>query len=288
MEYYLNKYNCKSIGIEGRIHNNILKLFENKGNFIVLDGVEIMEKAKVIKNEYEIKCIKNGVNVINDAYQHMINNVEPNITENKLWSYYYQNIIENNCEYVETRLMSSGYKTNPWYQECSDKIINENEMIAFDSDTVGYNGYYIDFSRSFICPDINGNINITTKQKELFQLAYNQVQYNMNLIKPGVTFKEISDNAWKIPDIYVKNRYPIIIHGCGMTGEYPYIMHNCDWNEFGYDGIIQSNMILCVESFIGDENAEFEGVKYEEQILVTDHGYQILTQNIPIETYFFD
>ena len=211
------------------------------------------------------------------------------MTENKLWSHFHQNVIERNCEYVETRLMSSGDKTNPWYQECGERIINADEIVAIDTDTIGCYGYYVDFSRSFICPGPapEKRINVTNEQRDLFRLAYEQVMYNMELIKPGVTFKEFSERAWDIPKEYVQNRYHVAVHGVGMTGEYPYIFHEYDFDEIGYDGVIEENMTLCVESFIGHESNTGEGVKFEEQVLVTKDGCVNLTKDIPVEAYWF-
>ena len=35
----------------------------------------------------------------------------------------------------------SGGRTNPWYQECSDKIIRPGDLVAFDTDLVGPFGH---------------------------------------------------------------------------------------------------------------------------------------------------
>ncbi len=66
-----------------------------------------------------------------------------------------------------------------------------------------------------------------------------------------------------------------------MSGEYPYILHGGDFDKFGYDGIIEPNMTLCVETYIGDE-AGGEGVKLEEQVLVTEDGIKLLS-HFPFE-----
>lgn len=74
-----------------------------------------------------------------------------------------------------------------------------------------------------------------------------------------MTFRELAEKAWPIPDEFVANRYFVLAHGVGMTGEYPYIMHRQDFDEYGYDGRLEPNMTLCVESYIGAENGR-EGV----------------------------
>ncbi len=44
----------------------------------------------------------------------------------------------------------------------------------------------------------------------------------------------------------------------------------------GYDGVIEENMVLCVESYIG-QTGDSEGVKLEEQVVVTADGNQSLS-----------
>ena len=62
-----------------------------------------------------------------------------------------------------------------------------------------------------------------------------------------------------------------------MTGEHPYILHSRDFDEHGYDGMIEPGMTLCVESYVGAEGGA-EGVKLEEQLLVTETGIELLSR----------
>ena len=84
-----------------------------------------------------------------------------------------------------------------------------------------------------------------------------------------MSFRDYADNAWDIPDKYFANRYYLSSHGAGMTGEYPYLYHRADFPDAGYDGTIEPGMTICVESFIGEESGK-EGVKLEQQVLITD------------------
>ena len=61
-----------------------------------------------------------------------------------------------------------------------------------------------------------------------------------------------------------------------MSDEYPKIYYREDWEARGYDGIIEENMVLCVESYTGAVGAA-EGVKLEEQVLVTSRGCEVLS-----------
>ena len=46
--------------------------------------------------------------------------------------------------------------------------------------------------------------------------------------------------------------------------------------QLGYDGVIEPGMTLCVESFIGGPDTA-EGVKLEQQILVTETGTELMS-----------
>jgi Xaa-Pro aminopeptidase len=75
----------------------------------------------------------------------------PGMSENQLWAVLHQAVIENDGDYVETRLLSSGPRTNPWMQEASPRIIEPSDLVGLDTDVVGPFGYYADFSRTFFC-----------------------------------------------------------------------------------------------------------------------------------------
>ena len=40
-------------------------------------------------------------------------------------------------EWIETRLLASGPRTNPWFQECGPRIPENNQIIVVDTDLVG-------------------------------------------------------------------------------------------------------------------------------------------------------
>ncbi len=239
----------------------------------IVDAQEPIEIARCIKSDEEIKCIKASLRASENSVRSLREAIKPGLTENELWSVMHQSVIAQNGDYCETRLLNSGTRTNPWFQETSSNVIGENELVAFDTDVVGCHGYYSDFSRTFH----SGPDEPTKTQKKLYRTAYEQVYHNIELIIPGISFKEYADRAWDIPDEYFDNRYYVSAHGVGMTGEYPYLYHRKDYVEAGYNGIIEPGMTICVESYIG-ENGGAEGVKLEQQVLVTNTGNEILSR----------
>jgi Xaa-Pro aminopeptidase len=261
--------NPARVGVE-RVYAGAARALESHG-FTVLDAQQPMEQARARKLPEEIPCIRASAEATMDAVRRLEAAIEPGRTENEVWSHLHASIIEQDGDYVETRLFNSGPRTNPWFQESSPRPIEAGDLVALDTDVVGTYGYYTDFSRTFLA----GNGEATAHQRELYRLAHEEVEYNTSLIRPGRTFRELAESAWQIPDRYFPQRYFVMMHGCGMTGEYPYILHARDFDS-AYDGLIEENMVLCVESYIGEPDGR-EGVKLENEYLVTAEGVENLT-----------
>ena len=259
------------VGIE-RVNAGAVQALSGHG-FRLVDAQEPVERARAIKSAEEMKCVRASLRATEVAVARLRAAIRPGITENQLWSVLHQAVIAQDGDYVETRLLSSGTRTNPWFQETGQKVIGAGELVALDTDVVGCFGYYSDFSRTFHA----GPDKPTKVQRDLYRAAHQQVHHNMRIIRPGMTFRDYAEAAWEIPERYFANRYYLSAHGVGMTGEYPYLYHRADFPDAGYDGVIEPGMTLCVESYIGEAGGA-EGVKLEEQILVTEQGVELLSR----------
>ncbi|WP_346895652.1 Xaa-Pro peptidase family protein [uncultured Roseibium sp.] len=241
--------------------------------FQIVDAQEPVEMARAIKSDEEMKCVIASLRATEIGVGKLRDAIRPGLTEVELWSIMHQSIIAQNGDYVETRLLNAGARTNPWFQEAGDTVIGPDELIALDTDVVGCHGYYADFSRTFH----SGPGRPTDKQRTLYKTAYEQLHHNMAILRPGMSFRDYAEAAWDIPEIFHANRYYLSAHGCGMTGEYPYLYHRGDFPDAGYDGEILPGMTLCVESYIGAEGGK-EGVKLEQQVLITETGVELLSR----------
>ncbi|WP_250441644.1 MULTISPECIES: Xaa-Pro peptidase family protein [unclassified Caballeronia] len=246
-------------------------LLVNRG-LTLLDGQAMMEDARAIKSAGELVLIGESLRACEAGIERMRRELRPGMTEQELWAHLHFENIRHGGEWIETRLLASGERTNPWMRECSSRVLQNGELLAFDTDMVGPHGYCSDISRTWTV----GDTLPSDEQRKLYELAYSQVHFNMDLLRPGMTYREFSEKAWKIPAPYVKNRYSCIAHGIGMVDEAPAIAHQVDWDSAGYDGVFETGMTLCIESYIGAEGG-CQGVKLEEQVVLTEHGCVPLT-----------
>jgi Xaa-Pro aminopeptidase len=240
------------------------------------DAQEALERARAIKSAEEVACMTYAIAVAEVGLARMREALRPGVTENELWSILHQTNIAMGGEWIEGRLLASGDRINPWFHECSDRMIRAGDLVAFDTDMVGPFGYCADISRTYFC----GPGRPSASQRELYKMAFEELHHNLALVRPGTSFAEIAAQAWRPPERIV-NRYVLSMHGIGLCDEYPCIYHLKDWETKGLEGVIEENMTLCVESFIGPADSR-EGVKLEQQVQVTGTGARLLS-SFPFE-----
>ncbi|KMY85063.1 Aminopeptidase YpdF (MP-, MA-, MS-, AP-, NP- specific) [Candidatus Paraburkholderia calva] len=238
----------------------------------LVDGQALMESARLIKSPGELVPMGESLRTAKQGIERMRQEMRPWMNENAVWAHLHFENISNGGEWIETRLLASGARTNPWMHECMSRVLQSVELLAFDTDMVDPNGYCSDISRTWLVGDGRPSY----EQRKLYELAYTQVHANMDILRAGMT-REFSEKAWKIPDEYVRTRYCCLAHGIGMVDEYPSIAHQVDWASAGYDGLFETGMTVCMESYIGADSGT-QGVKLEQQVVLTEHGCVPLTQ----------
>ncbi len=241
------------------------------------NGEEIMELARLIKSDDELVAMRRSIFACERSIELMRNYFKPGVSEQELWGRFQMEAVSRGAEWIETRLLASGPRANPWYQECSSRPMQSGELMGFDTDLVGSYGYCTDMSRTWLC----GDEKPSSEQKDIYTMAYDQIQMNMQSLKPGLSFKELTLNAKEYPRNEFRH-YSVLYHGVGMCDEFPAIPFSWELNENSFDGVLKPKMVLCVESYIGRRDGG-PGVKLEEQILITENGYELLT-SYPFES----
>jgi len=236
------------------------------------DGEEVMELARAIKCPDEIRAMRRSIASCEAAMREMEEALVPGMTEWDLWSLLHAGNIRRGGEWIETHLLASGPRTNPWFQEASARVIEAGDLVAFDTDLVGPYGMCCDISRTWLC----GDGQPTNEQRSLYQMAYEQIEANIDLLAPGRSFRDLSHNGASLPEDYLANRYSVLFHGVGLCDEYPAVPYPSDWASGGYDGTLEPGMVVCVESYVGRHGGH-EGVKLEEQLLITETGFDRLS-----------
>ena len=233
----------------------------------LLSATELFVEARMIKTLAEINIMNEAMLRVEAGVQAMRAGLEPGRTENEVWAELHRHLIATDGEYVSTRLAQSGPRTFPYFQEAGDRRIEDGDLFCLDTDTIGYGGYGVDFSRTFYC----GDGAPSAEQMHVHSLALEQLRTNADLLAPGRSFEDFARSAWPVPEPHAPHGYYCLAHGLGLSGEYPYIPRATPGRRYDFPGAFEPGMVMCVESYIGDPRAGL-GAKVEDQFLITESG----------------
>lgn len=239
---------------------------------VAVDAKQVLERARAIKSAAEVRSFLASLRTTEAAIAELRAAARPGMSEQEALAVLIAGSVRRGGEYPETRLLTSGPRTNPWFQETGARVMAAGDLLSFDTDLIGPEGWYTDLSRSFVI----GEARPSDAQRRLYDLARRQLATNIPLLRPGTGFFELTEKAFQLPDDCRPNRYADIAHGCGLGVEYPLIWYAEDAEWGAYDGVLEVGMIVCVESYIGAVGGR-EGVKLEEPVLITETGPVVLS-----------
>lgn len=237
----------------------------------ISSGQEVMEHARLVKSEDEINAMRCAIATCEIAMAAMEKECRPGIAETELWAILHAENIKRGGEWIETRILSSGPRTNPWFQEAGPRRLEAGDLLAFDTDLIGPYGMCCDMSRTWFV----GDGEPTADQKRIYRDAHDHVMSNMQLLKPGRTFSELTFLGKPLPQQYVQQRYGVMMHGVGLCDEFPSIYYPQDFVPGNCDYALEPGMVLSVEAYCGEAGGR-DGVKLEDQVLVTEAGFENL------------
>ncbi len=248
----------------------------------IMEGEEVTEKARSVKGPDEIRAMRCASHACETAMRTMEDFARLNVplgqtSEDDIWAVLHAENIRRGGEWIETRLLSSGPRTNPWFQECGPRIVQMNEIVAFDTDLIGSYGICVDISRTWWIGDQKPRPDMVHAMRH----AHEHIMTNMQMLKPGVTIPELTANCHRLDDRFQDQKYGCMMHGVGLCDEWPLVAYPDKAVPGAFDYALEPGMVLCVEVAAGAVGGDFS-IKLEDQVLITEDGFENLT------TYPFD
>ena len=244
----------------------------------VIPGEEVTEKARAVKGEDEIRAMRcashaceTAVGIMEAAARSGV--PQGNMSEDDIWAVLHAENIRRGGEWIETRLLASGPRTNPWFQECGPRIVQNNEIVAFDTDLIGSYGICVDISRTWWIGDEKPRPDMVYAM----QHAHEHIMRNMELLRPGVRIPELTAACHRLDDQFQKQKYGCMMHGVGLCDEWPLVAYPDQEVPGAFDYALEPGMVLCVEACVSPEGGDFS-IKLEDQVLITETGYENLTK----------
>lgn len=254
-----------------------LRALERAG-FEVLEGEVVTERVRAVKGPDDILAMRAAHRACEAAIAEMEAFTRENVpkggvSEDDIWAELHKGNIRRGGEWIETRLLASGPRTNPWFQECGPRIVQNNEIVAFDTDLIGCYGICIDISRTWWV----GDGRPTNAMVSAMHHAMDHIATNMAMLKPGVTIRELTHGGHQLAPEYWAQKYSCKMHGVGLCDEWPFVPYPDGWVEGAFDVALEPGNVLCVEALVSPEGGDFS-IKLEEQVLITETGFENLTR----------
>ncbi|MBT8457448.1 MAG: Xaa-Pro peptidase family protein [Alphaproteobacteria bacterium] len=249
-----------------------LRALETIG-FEVSDGEEVTEKSRSVKGPDEILAMRCASHSCEAAMYEMEAACRPGLSEDEVWAVLHAENIKRGGEWIETRLFTSGPRTNPWFQESGPRVVQNNEVVGLDTDLIGCYGICVDISRTWWVGDGAPRPDMVYAMRH----AHDHIMQNMEMLRPGVSIKDLVFNGHQLDAQYWKQKYSCKFHGVGLCDEWPHVDYPDHWHEGAWDYELEPGMVLCAEALVSTEGGDFS-IKLEDQVLITEDGYENLTK----------
>jgi Xaa-Pro aminopeptidase len=244
----------------------------------VLEGEVVTERARAIKGPDEIRAMRCAIHSCEAAMAEMERFARDRVphggvSEDAIWAELHAGNIRRGGEWIETRLLASGPRTNPWFQECGPRIVQPDEIVAFDTDLIGPYGICVDISRSWWI----GAGPAPDAMVDAMAHALDHIDTNRAMLRPGVTIRELVFGGHALRPEFERQKYSCRMHGVGLCDEWPFVPYPDGWVEGAFDVALEPGMVLCVEALVSPEDGAFS-IKLEDQVLITEHGHEVLSR----------
>jgi len=220
---------------------------------------------RIIKDETELKSLWQAFKIADAAFERMLGDVKPGITEKELAAHleYYMRSFGSEGVSFDT-IVASGYRSAMPHGAASDKKIELGDFVTFDFGAI-YGGYHSDCTRTIVMGMAN------SWHKEIYSVVEEAQYRGVKAAMPGMTGAELDSlvRGYIEKRGYGKNFSHGLGHGVGLEiHELPLI------NKRG-NIPLEPGMTFSIEPGIYIPGKG--GVRIEDTVVLTKEGAQVLT-----------
>jgi Xaa-Pro aminopeptidase len=251
--------------------------FQNAGIKVSLKGQELMFHARKIKNRDEVECLRIAAAIAEAQFQAIKDMLKPGVRENEIMGAMHKVAYDLGGEVSSGMLVTSGEFCWPNSRIFSaNRIIRPGDLVFADTYNTSFSGYKTCIYRTFCCGKA------TQRQKDDYARALDWLYASINVIKPGVTTREVceqwpaSEKVWS--DILIKHEDQTAgsnwMHGIGLTlYELPLA-----WRAVSLEHplTLEEGMTFAIETQLGTIGSG--AARLEEMLRITHDGVEVLTK----------
>jgi Xaa-Pro aminopeptidase len=268
LNHYFHQSNISRVGMElPELNYETFQYLQKTLPNAVFENIAAeVGRLRMIKSEEEIQIIRKSAQIADKAMQEALKAARAGMKEYEVTAVAMYTMLKEGAENPSFEIfLASG--ENSWLPEryASDKSLNPKELILLDMGAI-YQGYCSDITRTFSVGET------TSEQKQLFQDVLRIQQETIQSLRPGIQTGEIDYIArQKIQSLGYGDYFPHLTgHGLGLD------IHEGPIIDKGRTDILEKNMVVTVEP--GVYLPRVGAVRIEDMVLITENGFEILTQ----------
>ncbi|OQX71997.1 MAG: hypothetical protein B6D62_00420 [Candidatus Cloacimonas sp. 4484_275] len=244
------------------------------------NAVKLIRNLRVIKDEWEINQMKKAIEVTGMAILEIYQKAKPGMKEYELEAILQYHILKNGLKHQGfLPIIAAGKNATTLHYIRNDSEIGKNDLVLLDVGAA-CNNYSADISRTF---PVAGKF--TDRQKAVYREVLNIQKEIIEMVKPRVGLVELNKKTNElIAEALI--RLKLISDKKDFRKYYMHsVSHHLgmDTHDVGArDSVLEAGNVITVEPgiYIPEEGI---GVRIEDDILVTENGYEILSADIPKE-----
>lgn len=230
-------------------------------------AANIIDSGRSIKDASEIAAIKTAASISTEALRKTLPSVKPGVTESELAAmldFHIRKLGARNS--FETIVAFGSNASRPHHQPGRRKLKKKDSILI---DFGGrYKGYCSDITRCFV---VGG---MTALYKKVYDVVEQAQAAAIRTIKAGVKITRVDAAA---RDVIAKSDLPVYGHGTGHG--FGIEIHESPFLKADAKGTLRAGEVITIEPGIYMPGKL--GVRIEDDILVTESGYKILTRSCP-------
>jgi len=239
---------------------------------------KIMRNLRRVKSPEEIQLIEKAIEITGDALFAIWEHAIPGVMEYELEAHLAYHCIKNNARrFAYEPIIASGLNAATLHYIENDKRIAAGELLLTDIGAE-YSNYCADITRTI---PVDGRF--TDRQRDIYEAVLEVEQTMIDAVRPGVTLEELNTQAKEL--IGQKLIELELIAGTDDTGKY--YMHSIghflglDTHDVGSTKHhLEPGNVLTIEPGIYVQEEQI-GIRIEDNVLVTEDGYRVLSEDIP-------
>ena len=251
------------------------KLVKDNPAIVVKDIFPYMAKMRLVKDEYEITCIKQAINITKKGIQTMMSSIKPGMNEMTMDGLFTLTLNQNLCnEFAFKTIAASGKRATILHYSNNNQVMQEGELFLQDLGAT-FKHYCADITRTYPV-----NMKFTSRQKEIYQLVLNAQKIVEENAKPGISLKGLNN---MVIDYYEKELPKHNLNKGVKEYYYHSVSHHIGLDCHDIDGglgqKLESGNVISNEPglYIADEGI---GIRIEDDLLITSDGAVNLSSEI--------